>query len=393
MDAKKFTKFQSELAGLILEGINKDEFKDGKDQATEEIAKLKEDNIQFKAAIEEMKKAAGKKVDLVVPGTTETKSFMYKGYNLTGQGLELGLPEDRKETIAKFLIDVVTKTAMTEASAGGGGYLVPDEYENELLALARLSSVALQDCRIWTMGGDTLRIPAEGNAVTVDFATAEADPNNQSEPTFSEVVLSPKRMGAYSIASNELLEDSVIDITSYLTEIFAEANGQKIDLEVFNGTNFTSDIHGNCGNTISGSGAYTAVTYTDFANAIAQLESIRRVGAKFYMDKALAYYVRTMKDGSNRLIWQLPDVGSPGNIYGYPMVEVPAMTDAPAAADQGFVFGNLKKGYAIGLRKGMRMVVNPWILTKENQTQFIQHMRIDGAVALSGALVEWISKS
>jgi len=388
------TKFQKELAGLILEGIDKDAFKDGQDETREEIAKMKEENAGFKAQLEEMKKSAGKKVELEVPGSPgETKSFMYKGRDLRNQGLELAITPDRREEVAKFLIDVVTKTAMTELSAGGGGYLVPDEYEKELLALARLSSVALTDARIWTMGTDTLRIPAEGNAVTVDFASAEADPNNQSEPTFAEVVLAPKRLGAYSVASNELLEDSIIDMTSYLTEIFAEANGQVIDLEVFRGSNFTSSITGNCGTTISGSAGLSALTYTDFSSAIAQLEGPRRNGAKFYLDKAAMHYVRTMKDGSNRLIWQLPSEGGPGGIYGYPVVEVPAMIDAPTATQQGFVFGNLKKGYAIGLRKGMVMKTNPYILMKENQTQFVQHMRIDGAVALSGALVEWIITS
>lgn len=390
---KKFKKFQEELAGMIVETMDarqQAEVKEAKEQTAAEIAQLKEQNKELAAAVEEMKKAAGKKVNLIIPGEGITKEFIYKGYDLREQMQKFDMPNDRKERHAKFLIDLINKTAMTEASAGGGGYLVPDEYEMDLQALARLQSIALQDCRIWNMGTDTLRIPAENGAVTVDWASAEADPNNASEPTVTEIVLATKRLGAYSTTSNELLEDSAIDITGWLTELFAEAQGQEIDNQVFNGTTFTSDLHGGCGTTISGVTAISSLTFTQFSNAIAQLEEVRAVGAKFYFNKSVAHYVRTMVDASNRLIYQMPTAGNPGNIYGYPAVQVPKMTAAPTAGQQVFVFGNLQKGYALGRRRGMTMSVNPYILMKEHQTQFINSSRWDGAIALSGALVEFV---
>jgi HK97 family phage major capsid protein len=390
---KKFKKFQEELAGIVVETMDarqRAEVKEAKEQTEAEIAKIKEQNKELAAIVDEMKKAAGKKVDLIVPGETVKKSFIYKGYDLRNQMQRFDIPADRKEAHAKFLVDLITKTAMTEASTTGGGYLVPDEYEMDLQALARLQSVAMQDCRIWTMGTDTLRIPAENGAVSVDWASAEADPNVNSEPTVAEITLSTKRLGAYSVASNELLEDSAIDITGWLTELFAEAQGQEIDNQVFNGTTFTSDLHGGCGTTISGVTAISSLTFTNFSNAIAQLEEIRAVGAKFYFNKSVAHYVRTMIDASNRLIYQMPTAGNPGNIYGYPTVQVPKMTAAPTAGQQVFIFGNLQKGYALGRRRGMTMSVNPYILMKEHQTQFINSSRWDGAVALSGALVEFV---
>jgi len=390
MEPNKFKKFQQELADIVVSSMTasqKAEVKEGAEKAMEEIAKIKEQNTALTAMVEEMKKSAGKPVSLVVPGGG-TETFIYKGYDLRNQMQKYDIPAERKEIHAKFLIDMIKKTAMTEASAGGGGYLVPEQYDMDLQALARLSSVALQDCRIWNMTGDTLRIPAEGAAVTVDWASAEADPNNQSEPTFSEIVLSTKRLGAYSVASNELLEDSAIDITGYLTEVFAEAQGQEIDNQVFNGTTFTSDLHGGCGTTISGIASLSALTFTNFSNAIAQLEEVRAIGAKFYFNKSVAHYVRTMIDASNRLIYQFPTAGNPGQVYGFPAVQVPKMTAAPTSGQQVFIFGNLYKGYAIGKRRGMTMSVNPYILMKENQTQFVCSSRWDGAVALSGALVE-----
>ena len=66
------------------------------------------------------------------------------------------------------------------------------------------------------------------------------------------------------------------------------------------------------------------------------------------------------------------------------------MTAAPTSGQQAFVFGNLNKGYALGIRRGMTMKVNPYILMKEHQTQFIVSGRLDGAVALSHAMVEFV---
>ena len=392
MEPNKFKKFQQELADIVVSSMTasqKAEVKEGAEKAMEEIAKIKEQNTALTAMVDEMKKAAGKPVSLVVPGGG-TETFIYKGYDIRNQMQKYDIPAERKELHAKFLIDMIKKTAMTEASAGGGGYVVPEQYDMDLQVLARLSSVALQECRIWNMTGDTLRIPAEGNAVTVDWASAEADPNNQSEPTFTEIALTTKRLGAYAIASNELLEDSAIDITGYLTEIFAEAEGQEIDNQVFNGTTFTSDLHGGCGTTMSGIAGISSLTFTTFSTAISKLEEIRAIGAKFYFNKAVAHYVRTMIDASNRLIYQFPTAGNPGQIYGFPAVQVPKMTAAPTSGQQAFIFGNLYKGYAIGKRRGMTMSVNPYILMKENQTQFVCSSRWDGAVALSGALVECV---
>jgi len=392
MDAKKFTKFQEELAGKIVEQMSASqigEVKEAKEKAEAEIAAIKESNKALAAEVESMKKSAGRSVSLLVPGG-EVKEFIYKGYDIRNQMASFDIPAERKERHAKFIIDVINKTAMTEASPGGGGYVVPDEYAKDLQALARLQSIALQDCRIWTMGTDVLRIPAENGAVAVDWASAEADPNNQSEPTLAEVVLSTKRLGAYSVASNELIEDTYIDVTGWLTEIFAEAYGQEIDNQVFNGTTFTSDLHGGCGATISGAASISALTFTHFSNAIAQLEEVRALGAKFYFNKAVAHYVRVMIDASNRLIYQMPTAGNPGQIYGYPAVQVPKMTAAPTSGQQAFVFGNLNKGYALGIRRGMTMKVNPYILMKEHQTQFIVSGRLDGAVALSHAMVEFV---
>lgn len=390
MDAKKFNKWQKELAGVIAEQLDKTSVDEGKAEAAEELAELKSTNAEL---LTQIKAAQAKEVKLQVPGSEEVVDFSYHGYDLRKQGLELGISDnDVRERSAKFIVGVITKADMNEGTTTQGGFLVPDEYEAVILGEARKTSIALTEARVWNMGSDVLRVPIENALVTVDYA-AEASANSQSEPTVAEMTLTAKRFGAYSQVTNELLEDSMIDVVSWITGQFSEALGQEVDDQLFNGTDTTGNLAGSCGATISGSGAYTAVTFTDFSNAIAQLDQGELVNSKFYMNKGINHYVRTMVDASSRLIYQFPTAGNPAQIYGYSNILVNKMKSAPTAGQTGFIFGDLKKGAAIGLRRGMVMQTNPYILMKENKTQFVTSMRFDTNVAVSGALVEWIAKS
>ena len=119
-----------ELAGLVkdelgLDGLDK--VKENQEKYEADLAKVKEENAELKAKIEN---AEGKKVDLTVPGKDTKKAFMYKGYDIQRQCMKLALPTmdtERRERHAKFVIDVFHLKALTESHTGA--HLVPVEYE------------------------------------------------------------------------------------------------------------------------------------------------------------------------------------------------------------------------------------------------------------------------
>lgn len=381
-----------ELKGLMKESfkefMNENESEKFQAQRDEDYAKLLEENENLKAAEEARIESKGIKVDLTTP-TGEKVDFIYKGYDLRRQCLDLSIAdEDRKQRHAKFMIDIVKSAAMTEETGAVGGYLVPDEYELDVMALARLKSVALRECQIFNVGRDTLKIPVELTGTSVDtqaFGTA----NSESEPTLSEITLDMKRIGNHSIVYNDLLEDSFFDIASWLTALNAEAIGQKIDEYVFTGSTFTGDLYDLTTNiiTVSGSnGSIADISYSHFSEALSKLTDNKLEGAKFYFNRAVTHYVRTERDSNGRPIWIDPTSTGPAHVYGYPYVQVEKLTAAPSAGGAFGVFGNLKH-YYLGVRKGMTMQKNEYLYMAEGKTQFVCHNRVDGDCGIEPALV------
>lgn len=206
-------------------------------------------------------------MNVKIPGDPNgAEKRVYMGYNLDMQGSEMkwkmNYPQNaniltqlypvtriaddqHREEYAKFLIDVIKatkqdpgamarlaasreKATMTEGTGSTGGYLVPEEFTNELLAFARLQSLGLRYCRVWPMSEMIRTVPVESTGVSVAW-TSEGSAATETEPTVGEVTLTAKKLDAFGVVTNELLADSAIDIVSWLTQLFAEAIGQELD--------------------------------------------------------------------------------------------------------------------------------------------------------------------
>lgn len=392
---KDETKYQDMLKGMIsemIDGKTKDEAVEEAALQNEKIVKALEENTDLKARLEALEKMPAKKVDLSVPGKDGARvDFMYKGFDLRKQGARLQIPEERRERHAKFLIDCIKATNI-EGNGARGGYLVPDEYADDVLAFARLSSVTLQDANVVDMGTDVLRVPAELANVAVTWTAEEAD-IGASNPTFSEVVLTAQRLGSYSIVSNELLADEQYDFVSMLTSQFAEAIALEIDSQVFNGGTFTGALSGCTTNTVTCASTATSpnrsiqITHDELSQAIAKLTDNKLAGARFYIHQNALHYIRVEQDTAGNPIFAMPGGGVPGTIYEYPYRVSSQLPGAPAAASGFVLFGNLKN-YMIGRRRGnMVLEVDPYSLFTTYRSQFRMVTRWDGKPGLCGGLV------
>jgi len=115
-----------------------------------------------------------------------------------------------------------------------GGFLVPDEMENELVTLREQYGVFRREAKIYPMGADTLRIPRR-NATLTAYFVGEAAAGTESQQTFDSVQLVAKKMMALTTVSNELLEDAVINIGDDIAGEIAYAFAAKEDDCGFNG--------------------------------------------------------------------------------------------------------------------------------------------------------------
>ncbi|MFQ5841060.1 MAG: phage major capsid protein [Thermodesulfobacteriota bacterium] len=418
-DIEKLMGAIQELAGPI------NEVKEATDEAREEIAHLKETVGKHGEDIEQL---MGRPTlqKLPVPGESketvdvlrhELPSWMlgagqmgdkHKGYFLDAQCRDMisKIPtigrimnEEYRERYAKFMLDVLTRTDLSEGTASQGGYLVPDEFEPTLLAFAREKSmIALPLCTIYPMGTDTKKVPAEASGATVNW-TAEATAATESTgPTVAEVTLTAKRLCAFKEASNELIDDAAIDVVSWLTELFAEAIGLELDNQVLNGTGdpVSGVLTGAAGYSVvmaSGSASFSMIHGDNGSNMMSNLKSSVLAGAVFVLHRTVFHYVRIMKDSNNAYIYGHPAAADPQAIWGLPYIlseKAPSMSD-DAVSTPFMSLANFRY-FALGRRKGeMRLFINPYSLDKENQTRFTINTRWGPAIGLKNAFVRLIT--
>jgi HK97 family phage major capsid protein len=333
----------------------------------------------------------------------------YKGYHLDLQGRDIGGRAEKmgipfvtdpefRERFARFMLDVLQgRTALSEGTAGQGGYLVPDEYEPVILAFAReKSQIALPLCWVLPMGSDTKRVPAEASGADVAW-TAEATAATESTgPTVGEAVLAAKRLTGYKEASNELIDDSMFDIVSWLTELFGEAIGLELDNQVLNGTGSPCSgvLTAKAGYSVvmgSGSAAFSMLGGDDLSSMLSKLKESVLGNAYFVLHRTVFHYVRTIKNADGTYMYG-PLMGpDPQSIWGLPYIRSEKAPSTSGASTALAVLGNFKF-FVIGRRQGdMKLFVNPYSLDKENQTRFKVETRWGLAVGQANAFVRYIT--
>lgn len=98
--------------------------------------------------------------------------------------------------------------ALSEGTGSAGGYLVPTEQATVWWDLLRRQSVFLAaGPRMIEVHTDRLEVPKIGASVTAAMVAENAQ-ISPSDPTFEQVVLTPKKLAALTLVSNESLEDS-----------------------------------------------------------------------------------------------------------------------------------------------------------------------------------------
>ena len=374
-----------------------DLIKEANKEIMDEVKSMKEENATLKAEVDALKAAPVKNAEVLKgSGIIVGKPSLYKGMNFKVQGTEAPelMPANEKERdeVVKELIDVfapysknplIRKAAMQEGTAGEGLEYVPEQWFSTVIEKARLTSVALRDARRFPMAGNILHIPVQGTSVSMTYA-AEENASTESEPGSADLDITAGRFGLWGKISQELLDDSMIDLVSYITRDAVEELGQTVDDEVFNGTSapFTALIGAGSTDVTFGS-SNTATSYTDmvsrnFFDAIYSLASIRTSGAKWYLNRTLMPYIMDLKFGASDSA--LMSV-NPQMIAGFPFELVEVITGTDATSSDFMSFGNMQH-YALGVRSMSQAIeVNPYSGDefKKYQVLFRFYVRMAGA--------------
>ena len=268
-----------------------------------------------------------------------------------------------------------------------GGYLVPDEFERKLVEALEEESIFRQMATVIKTSNGDRKIPivtSKGEAVWMD----EEQQYSLSDDTFGQASLSAYKLGTAIKISEELLNDSVFDLPSYIAKEFARRIGAKEEEAFFigDGAGKPTGIFNATGGAETGvTAANTTITFDDVMDLYYSLRAPYRNKAVWLLNDSTVKAIRKLKDGNGNYIWQ-PSVreGEPDRILNRPYrtsIYVPEL----AAGKRVMAFGDYSY-YWIAERQGRSFKRLNELYATTGQVGFLASERVDGKLILSEAV-------
>lgn len=265
-----------------------------------------------------------------------------------------------------------------------GGYIVPEEFERALVMAMQDINEIRTYASVVTTSGDR-HIPIEDTLGTAAW-TAEEAAYTESDAAFGRVTLGAHKLGTIIKVSEELLQDSMFNLESYLATNFGKRFGLAEEAAFVNGDGVgkpTGIVQGSSlGITAAGIAAITADELIDLYHS---LKRPYRASAVWLMNDDTVKAVRKLKDNDGQYLWQPGlQAGQPDRILNRSVVSSDAMPTLATGA-KTVVFGDLSY-YTIADRSGIVGQRLNELYAANGQVGFRAFRRTDGAVTLSEAV-------
>jgi HK97 family phage major capsid protein len=245
-----------------------------------------------------------------------------------------------------------------------GGYLVPELLAGEVFRVIEENGYARRDMRYMPFAGpgNTRQLPVEATAISVDWID-EMGKKPLSTPTFDQVAQTLKKVGCISVFTEELLEDSAINLLDYAARRIGEAIAEKVDSDFFAGVGVDwTGIINSAGITpvqMAAGETLKDITPSHLLDMIFAVAKKYRAGAKFYISSDVMLYILKFRvdaggapgDSGGSYLVGNPLQGQPATLWGYPVVitdVLPGEADADEADVPFCFFANLSKTAVYG---------------------------------------------
>lgn len=267
-----------------------------------------------------------------------------------------------------------------------GGYLCPTEFERQIVDGLKEQNVMRTLCKVITTENDR-KIPIAATHSVANW-TAENAAYTESNPTFAQKEIDAYKLTDLVKVSNELLDDNMFDLESYLAKEFAYAFGiaEEQAFCVGTGTGQPTGLFTANGGTVGVTAASaTAVTTDEVISLIYALKAPYRKNAKFLMNDATVSALRKLKDGNGQYLWQPSlQAGEPDKLMGYDIYTSPYVPVLAASA-YAMAFGDFQN-YWIADRTGRTVQRLNELYSTNGQVGFVSTERVDGKIILPEAI-------
>lgn len=315
-----------------------------------------------------------------IPGTGTMKADMKTGISSDNYAEDYNLYLRGKALV---------HNVMSEGVDANGGYLVPTEFEKQIVTALDDNNVVRTVANVITTSAER-KIPVAASHVAAQW-TAENGAYTESNPTFAQKAVDAYKETALAKVSIELLQDSMFNVESYLAnefgrafgileeEAFCVGTGSGQPTGIFNAYSSGSPVGGEINVTTASVGKIIA---DDLISLIYSLKASYRKNARFLMKDSTVADIRKLKDPTTgAYLWQPTlQMGQPDKLLGYELL-TSAYAPAVAADALPVAFGDFHS-YWIADRSGITIQRLNELYSTNGQVGFIATKRCDGKTIL-----------
>ncbi|MFT7830044.1 phage major capsid protein [Priestia megaterium] len=213
---------------------------------------------------------------------------------------------------------------------------------------------------------EILREQANGGSSAVSWV-GEMEDISKADFTMDKVELTQKRAGTAIEISQQLVNDSGIDIINYVVGLLAKRLGLMLDRQILNGAankngatvvekkQFEGILNSVAVENIT-SASTTEITMDELLDVYNALHPQLLEGAVWVVSRLTFNKIAKLKDGNGNyhLVRDVPKDGVAYRLFGCPVFISDAMTDS-IAGYRSVLFGNFEAGYATMTKKGLAL--------------------------------------
>lgn len=276
-----------------------------------------------------------------------------------------------------------------------GGYLVPDEFDRHLIDALNEENIFRKLAHVIQTASGDRKIPVVASHGTASWIDEEAA-YPESDDAFGQVSIGAFKLATMIKISEELLNDSVFDMPSYIAKEFARRIGAAEEEAFFtgNGTGKPLGILAATGGAQTGvtTASATAITFDEIIDLFYSLRSPYRKKAVFVVNDATVKSLRKIKNGQGDYLWQASlTAGTPDTLLGRPVYTSSFMPTIEAGA-KTVAFGDFGY-YWVADREGRSFKRLNELYAATGQVGFLASERVDGKLILPEAVKVLTQKS
>lgn len=364
IDGKKFlVKENGEVTNVELN----DEQVVGAEEVTDE-----EETVDAEGVKSLLDNAIEKKADAIAETLIKAVQNRAKGVATVTKQPEAVNKDAITRDFVKALIsgdtDKLKKMTTSDADTSKAGVNIPKELLAEVMRIKEEGyGIARRDMRYlpFSGAGNTRDIPALSGSVST-YWTDEGATKTSTQATFTKVAQVLKKLAAIVPLTEELVEDSAINLTQLIAELFVEAVSIEEDAQFFggDGTVFLGILNDTGANRVPkltlavGKNTFAEADADDFLSLKYKVKTSARARGKYYVHPTVVASLMKLKGTDGQYIYAQPSGDKPATLWGSAVVECEALpsTDASTQNNKPFViFGDLKQGAVYGDKGEMRV--------------------------------------